>query len=402
MKYSKDEVLQFISEEDVKFVRLSFCDVFGNLKNIAVVASELPRAFESGIAFDASSIAGFGDEARSDLFLWPEPDTLSLLPWRPEHGRVVKMFCQIRKPDGAPFENDPRLVLLRAVDYARSAGFKFTIGSEQEFYLFKADQFDMPTNLPYDSAGYMDVYPEDRGENIRREICLTLEQMGFRPESSHHEEGPGQNEVDFRFSDPLAAADNTIAFRQVVKTIARRNGLYANFGAKPLDGKPGNGFHVNISLEPAPGAREIGYIVGGILDKLEEITLFLNPTECSYKRLGKLKAPRYVAWSNENRSEAVRIPAAQGEFRRAELRSPDPSANPYLVFALLIYAAVDGLEKKMEPPEPADLNLYKASAEVLAKFRKLPEDLNYARALAKSSGFVRQKLPRDIIEAYCR
>ena len=211
MKYSKEEVIQYVLEEDVKFIRLSFCDVFGKQKNISIMPEELPRAFESGIAFDASAIAGFGDENHSDLFLHPDADTLAPLPWRPEHGSVVRMYCTITHPDGKAFECDTRSILRKAVQDAQNLGYQFFFGAEQEFYLFTLDENGNPTKKPYDSAGYMDIAPEDKGENIRREVCLTLEQMGIQPESSHHEEGPGQNEIDFRYSDPLTAAATWIA-----------------------------------------------------------------------------------------------------------------------------------------------------------------------------------------------
>ncbi len=402
MKYSKEEVLEFVREEDVKFVRLAFCDVFGALKNIAVMSDELQRAFDFGISFDASSIAGFGDERRSDLFLKPEPDTLTILPWRPEHGRVVRMFCKIERPDGSPFEADTRYLLKKAVADAQKRGCRFYFGSEQEFYLFELDERGKPTKIPYDDAGYMDVYPADKGENVRREICLTLEQMGIHPESSHHEQGPGQNEIDFRFADPLTSADNTTSFQFVAKTIARRNGLCADFSAKPLEKRPGNGFHVNLSLD-APGVpNAFEQTLAGILDKIEDITAFLNPTEDSYKRLGQNQAPRYVSWARENRSQLVRIPAASREFKRLELRSPDPTANPYLTFALLIYAALHGIDVDLAPGEEVDVNMYQAGAETLATFRKLPNDLELAKKIAVESEFVRRHVPESVVDCFCR
>ncbi len=401
MKYSKEEVLQFVREEDVKFVRLSFCDVFGKQKNISIMPDELPRAFEYGIAFDASAIVGFGDESRSDLLLHPEAETLMLLPWRPEHGKVVRMFTSISYPDGTPFECDTRRLLRQAMADAKKAGYHFAFGAEQEFYLFQLDENGNPTGQTYDTAGYMDIAPEDRGENIRREICLTLEQMGIRPESSHHEEGPGQNEIDFRYSDALTAADNTLTFQTIVKTIARRNGLFVDFSAKPLDGEPGNGFHVNMSVRPSNGSENLCYMIAGILDKVNEITAFLNPTEESYRRLGQCKAPKYISWSGENRSQLVRVPAAVGEYRRAELRSPDPSANPYLTFALLIYASLYGLENKLDLPNPTNLNLFKASEQELAQLQRLPEDLPTACRIAAQSSFVRGHIPAAILDIYC-
>ena len=401
MKYSKQEVMQYVQEEDVKFIRLAFCDVFGKQKNISIMPEELPRAFEYGIAIDASAIEGFGDETHSDLLLHPDADTLMPLPWRPEHGRVVRMFCTISYPDGRTFECDSRSILKQAVQDAEKAGFQFFFGAEQEFYLFNLDDNGNPTKEPYDTAGYMDIAPEDKGENIRREVCLTLEQMGIRPESSHHEEGPGQNEIDFRYSSPLAAADNAMTFQTVVKTVARRNGLYADFSPKPLEDKPGNGFHINISVKSSGNSDNMNFMIAGILAKVAEMTVFLNPLESSYQRFGNNKAPRYISWSSENRSQLVRVPSAVGEYRRAELRSPDPAANTYLAFALMIYASLYGIQNKLELQDPADINLYKADSDTLAKFEQLPENLKSACSLANNSDFIKEHIPGAILEIYC-
>lgn len=401
MKYSKQEVMQYVQEEDVKFIRLAFCDVFGKQKNISIMPEELPRAFEYGIAIDASAIEGFGDETHSDLLLHPDADTLMPLPWRPEHGRVVRMFCTISYPDGRTFECDSRSILKQAVQDAEKAGFQFFFGAEQEFYLFNLDDNGNPTKEPYDNAGYMDIAPEDKGENIRREVCLTLEQMGIRPESSHHEEGPGQNEIDFRYSSPLAAADNAMTFQMVVKTVARRNGLYADFSPKPLEDKPGNGFHINMSVKSSDNVDNMNFMIAGILAKVAEMTIFLNPLESSYQRFGNNKAPRYISWSSENRSQLVRVPAAVGEYKRAELRSPDPAANTYLAFALMIYASLYGIQNKLELQDPADTNLYKADADTLAKFEHLPENLKSACSLANNSDFIKEHIPGAILELYC-
>ena len=401
MKYSKEEVLQYVLEEEVAFVHLAFCDVFGRQKNISIVPSELPRAFEYGITFDASAIAGFGDESRSDLLLRPDPETLMLLPWRPEHGQVVRMFCSIVYPDGRPFECDTRSLLRNAAAQAEEKGYSFLFGAEQEFYLFKRDENGDPTRIPHDRAGYMDIAPDDKGENIRREICLTLARMGIFPECSHHEEGPGQNEIDFRYSDPLTAADNVMTFQSIVKFIAERNGLCADFSPKPLGDAPGSGFHINVSVKAADGRDCLYQMVAGVLDKVEEMTLFLNPAKESYARFGGHKAPRYISWSRENRSQLVRIPAAVGEYRRAELRSPDPAANPYLAFTLMIRAGLRGIEEGLELPPAADLNLYQADARTLARFGRLPGNLQSARSTAAGSEFIRKALPGAILAAYC-
>ncbi|MCI8639152.1 MAG: glutamine synthetase [Coprococcus sp.] len=401
MKYSRQEVEQYIEEEDVKFIRLAFCDVFGRQKNVSIMPPELPRAFEYGIAIDASAIAGFGDETHSDLLLRPDPDTLVPLPWRPEQGRVVRMFCSVTYPDGRAFECDCRTLLKKAVQDAKDAGYDFFFGVEQEFYLFKLDENDACTRVPYDEAGYMDIAPEDKGENIRREICLTLEQMGIRPESSHHEEGPGQNEIDFRYSDPVTAADNALTFQMIVRTLAHKNGLFADFTPKPLEGAPGNGFHINMSVKDPAGRVILDSMIAGILDQIQDMTVFLNPSEASYDRFGSQKAPKYISWSSENRSQLVRIPAAVGEYRRAELRSPDPTANPYLAFSLLIYAGLHGLKDLLILPPAADLNLYTADAQTLSRFQCLPETLSDARIAAAGSAFINEHLPDCIINMYC-
>ena len=393
MLYTADEVFDFVEQEDVKFIRLSFCDIYGKQKNISILPSELRRAFEHGISFDASAICGFGEAVHSDLLLFPNPSTLNILPWRPTHGKVVRMFCDIRYPDGTPFERDCRLILRRAAEEAAKRGLTVRFGPEFEFYLFKTDENGEPTRVPLDHAGYMDVAPEDRGENVRREICLTLLDMGIQPESSHHEEGPGQNEIDFRYSDAMTAADNAMNFITVVKAISGRNGLYADFSPKPLEGESGNGLHINISLESRDGVDYTSAFMAGILAHIREITAFLNPTEASYRRLGEKKAPRYITWSPENRSQLIRIPAAKGSYQRVELRSPDPMTNPYLAFALLIYAGLDGVEQGLTPPEAVDVNLYTADASVTDSLPRLPGSLAEAREEALRSPLVQRVLP---------
>ena len=401
MKYSKEEVLQYVFEEDVKFIRLVFCDVFGKQKNISIMPDELVRAFEYGIAFDASAIAGFGDEAHSDLFLHPDPETLMCLPWRPESGKVVRMFCNISYPDGRPFECDTRALLINTIKEAKDLGYIFYFGAEQEFYLFDLDEKNNPTNIPYDNAGYMDVAPEDKGENVRREICLTLEQMGIKPESSHHEEGPGQNEIDFRYTEALEAADNVMTFQTVVKTIARKNGLYADFSPKPLDNAPGTGFHINYSVKPDSSSSRLNMMIAGILENIIPMTLFFNPSVDSYKRLGQMKAPKYVSWSKENRSQLIRVPAASNEYTRAELRSPDPLANPYIALTLMIKAGLYGIQNKMELPKSVDINLFKADDKTLSQLKKLPESLDEAKNISKCDSFINDSIPSKIIDIYC-
>ena len=393
MLYTEEDVISYVEQEDVKFIRLAFCDVAGKQKNIAIMPQELRRAFSQGISFDASAVTGFGGVEESDLFLFPIPSTLTDLPWRPSRGKVVRMFCHIRYPDGRPFPMDCRLLLENAVREAKQAGLTVQIGAEFEFYLFKTDADGNPTSQPFDHATYMDVAPEDKGENVRREIVLTLESMGISPESSHHEEGPGQNEIDFRYSDAMTAADNALIFASVVKAVAVSNGLYADFSPKPIPEAAGNGLHINISVRHDNGEHVSQHFMAGILAHVREMTAYLNPTDASYRRLGERKAPRFITWSPGNRSQLIRIPAAQGEYKRMELRSPDPMVNPHLAYALVIYAGLDGVKRKLLPPEPLNVNLYTADRSVTAGLETLPGSLKEAKDIASESEFIRSVLP---------
>ncbi len=400
MKYTPDEVIQYVQEEDVKFIRMAFCDVYGRQRNVAVMPAELPRAFEYGVAFDASAVPGYAMGKRSDLFLHPNADTLKELPWRPQHGRVAHMFCDVALPDGSLCPADTRSLLRQAAEQARERGYAFRFGAEMEFYLFRLDQDGEPTRIPFDRAGYMEVAPDDRGENVRRDICLTLERMGIQPESSHHESGPGQNEIDFRYADPVTAADNAVLFRSVVKTIAAQNGLWADFDPRPLPDHEGSGMHVNLSAERDGTELSPLSLVPGLLDRIREMTLFLNPSRSSYARLGQDKAPLYISWSEENRSQLLRVPAAAGRYRRVELRSPDSTANPYLAFALLIHACIEGMEKGLPLPEPVDLDLYHADPELLQGLGRLPRSLEEAARAAGESAFIREHIPAQVLSAY--
>ncbi len=400
MNYSKEEVMQYVKEDGVRFIRLVFCDVFGVQKNIAIQPSELERAFTYGIPINASAVAGFKAGYRSDLFLKPDPSTLCGLPWRPENGRVVRMLCNVLDAEGNIFAADSREILKKAVDKAAAAGLHFDIGSKMEFYVFKTDENGDPTNIPQDNAGYLDVAPKDKGENIRREICLTLDQMGIQPESSHHEVGPGQNEIDFRYSDPMSSADNALTFRSVVEIVTGRNGLAADFSPQPLPGQPGSSFHINFSVNGRNNKEELDHVLAGIMAKIKEMTLFLNPAESSYSRLGKNGAPGYISWSHQNRSQLIRIPASPQGYVRAELRSADCLANPYIAYALLISAGVFGYVNKLQLCESTDTDLSRADAEVLDKYERLPQSLDEARELAAQSSFIKECLPEAVISAY--
>lgn len=399
MIYTEEDVLQYVQEEDVKFIRLAFCDVLGNQKNVSIMPHELKKAFKYGIAIDGSEFLGFQENIHSDLFLHPDCSTLSLLPWRPERGRVVRLFCDVRYPNGDIFENDTRNFLKRTVQEAQKQNLKFSFGTEMEFYLFKKDEKGNSTCVPHDEAGYMDIAPIDKGENVRREICLTLEQMGILPESSHHEEGPGQNEIDFRYSDPVTAADNTITFKAVVRTIAEKNGLYADFSPKPIQNKAGSGMHINISAQQ--GTTDINQIIiSSLMNRIKEMTLFLNPSKQSYLRLGKNKAPKYISWSKENRYQLIRVPAAEDEYRRIELRSPDSNANPYLVFALIIKAVQEGIESNLKLPAELDVDFNKVSKDILKRVDVLPHSLKEAKFFAEKSDFVRNFIHDSLFIVY--
>jgi len=404
------EVLEFVKENDVKFIRLNFCDIFGFQKNISIMADELESAFVNGVSFDAHVIRGFRDVTESDLFLFPDPSTLAFLPWRPGPGRVIRFYCDIKTPDGMPFEHDTRAVLKKVTERAKNMGYSCKVGAECEFYLFHQNEINKLSLDTLDKGTYMDIAPIDRGEDIRREICLTLQEMGIKPESSHHEQGPGQNEIDFKFDDAVISADNLQSFKIVVNTIASRNGLTASFMPRPLAGAPGNGMHINLSLFKDGNnifknvkdghSKEAESFIAGVLDKTPEITLFLNPITDSYERLGKFEAPKFVSWSHQNRSQLIRIPAATGEKVRMEMRSPDPIINPYLSFALIISAGLDGVEKNMPLPPAFDGDLYSSDNEKTKDLASLPDTLKKAVELAEKSELVKKVLGEPLFNKY--
>ena len=410
MNSTANEVLQFVKENDVKFVRLNFCDIFGLQKNISIMADGLQSAFENGVSFDAHAIRGFRDITKSDLQLFPDPATLSVLPWRPGPGRVVRFYCDIKNPDGSEFAHNTRFLLKQIAARITQMGYACKIGAECEFYLFKTDDDGSPSRVTFDNGGYLDIAPLDRGEDMRREICLSLKEMGIIPEASHHEQGPGQNEIDFKFSDPVESADNLQSFKSAVRAIAARNGLFASFMPKPILDAPGSGMHINISLfqngknifrNISEGhSKTAESFIAGILSRIAEITVFLNPLANSYERLGRFEAPKYVSWSHQNRSQLVRIPAAMGENVRMELRSPDPALNPYLAFSLVIAAGLDGIENNMTLPPAVDADLYTADESVTKALERLPDSLDKAIALAENSKFVKNVIGEELVSKY--
>lgn len=410
MNNTEREVLEFVKENDVKFIWLNFCDLFGTQKRISIMADELESAFENGVSFDAHAVRGFKDVKQSDLFLFPDSATLMVLPWRPGPGRVIRFYCDIKNPDGSLYTHDSRNILKKIVARCDKMGYVCKVGPECEFYLFKTDENGDPIDIPFDNGGYLDISPLDRGGNIRREICLTLEEMGIKPETSHHEQGPGQNEIDFRFGDALTSADNLQTLKTVVREIAARNGCFASFMPKPILESPGSGMHVNLSLaknglnifkNSVEGHSDIAEsFIAGILAKTPEITVFLNSITNSYERLGKFEAPGYVSWSHQNRSQLIRIPAASGDRVRMELRSPDPAMNPYLAFALIIAAGIDGIENGMALPPVVDVDLYTADEKIFETLTPLPRDMDEAIRIAENSVFVKSIIGDELLSKY--
>ncbi|MDR0855556.1 MAG: glutamine synthetase family protein [Christensenellaceae bacterium] len=406
------ELKQFFNNQDVKFIRLAFVDMLGNLKNIAITVNEAEKAFDTGIILDSSSICGFAEEAKTDLYLKPVESTLALMPWRASQGTVVRFFCDILYSDGTPFKFNTRDALIAAVARAKNAGFTPKIGQECEFYLFKTDGTGEPTLVPFDSGTCFDVFPLDRGEDTRRDICVTLDEVGIRPESSHHEGGPGQNEIDFASAEALTAADNFLTFKSVVRAASGNHGAYASFMPKPISRAPGSGLHLNFELLTDDGKNafadgnklsDTAYcFIGGIMSKIREITAFLNPMENSYARLGEFEAPSFVSWSKENRFQLIRVPSENGANIRIEVRSPDPTINPYAAFALILNAGLDGIAQKIKPLPPTDLNLEEADDLTASKYEKLPLSLKEALNLARDSAFCSKILGKDYVESYYR
>jgi len=396
------EVLGFFEENDVKFVRLAFLDLFGRLKNIAVQPDLLAQAFETGLPFDSTAIDGFRSEADGDLLLRPDPDTLCMLPWRPQASRVCRLLCDVLTPDGKPYAADPRGILHQTVALADAKGLTVRIGSECEFYLFEADERGGITTRPHDRAGYLDVSPLDRGEDVRREISLTLASMNIQPESSHHERGPGQNRIDFHRADPLTSADHQVAFQNAVRTIASRYGLRASFMPKPLPEEVGNAFHVNISLyrnrnnlfrtDGEELSAEARSAMAGVLNRLPDMTLFTNPLPNSYDRLTDEESPNRVCWSSLRGRTALRLPLPQHRFARMQVASPDPTCNPYLAYSLIIRAAMEGIDNGEVLPAPLLKDWNSAPM--------LPESLPEAIAVARKSAFIARSLPQTVVEAF--
>lgn len=414
-KYTKHDIVRKVEEEDVEFIRLQFTDMFGNLKNVAITSSQLERALDNQCMFDGSSIEGFVRIEESDMYLYPDLDTFTVFPWRPQQGRVARIICDVHHPDGTPFAGDTRYILKRTLARAAEQGYHFEVGPECEFFLFHTDDNGQPTTVTHERAGYFDLGPIDLGENARRDMVLTLENMGFRVESSHHEAAPAQHEIDFKYDEALVTADNVMTFKLAIKTIAKRFGLFASFMPKPKYGVNGSGMHINMSLwkdgrnifEDPKGERglsqEAYYFIGGLLRHMKGMTLIANPLVNSYKRLGMgYEAPSHIAWSGVNRSPLIRIPSPRGEETRIELRSPDSSANPYLVIAVCLAAGMDGILNKITPPAPVDQNMFDLTGEEIDRLQieALPEDLGAAIAEFKKDELIQKTLGQHICQKY--
>jgi len=412
----KQEVLERCRRDNVAFVRLQFTEPYGAVKNVSIPVEELEKALDNELMFDGSSIRGFKRIEQSDMYFLPDPATYSVLPWRgTEDARTARLICDVADPDGQPFAGDPRSNLKRVLKEAADLGYTMQVGPEAEFFLFRLDADGNPTVDPHDAATYFDVAPVDRGEDCRRDIELTLQQMGFSLEAAHHEVAIGQHEIDFRHADALTTADNLITFRWVVKHAAARNGIHATFMPKPLYGENGSGMHINQSLsrggqnaffDPSDelqlSATAYGYIAG-LLEHLPGLTAICNPTVNSYKRLiPGYEAPVYIAWSPGNRSAAIRIPAKRGHSTRAELRTPDPTANPYLAFACLLQAGLDGVKKGARPPAPVDVNIYHLSDEESAGLgiKGLPHNLEDALTALEADTVLQTALGDHIYDAF--
>jgi len=414
-KNTKQDIIRMVEEEDVEFIRLQFTDIFGTFKNVAITESQLEKALNNECMFDGSSIEGFVRIEESDMYLYPDLDTFTIFPWRPQQGKVARIICDVYRPDGTPFEGDSRYILKKTIAQANEMGYTFNVGPECEFFLFHTDDDGQPTTISHEKAGYFDLGPMDLGENARRDMVLTLEDMGFIVEASHHEIAPAQHEIDFKYDEALITADNIMTFKLAVKTIAKRHGLFASFMPKPKDGINGSGMHVNMSLckdgknifadetDELGLSKEAYYFMGGLLQHMKAIAAITNPLVNSYKRLiPGYEAPIHIAWSPTNRSPLIRIPSGRGSSTRVELRSPDPAANPYLALAVCLAAGLDGIQKKIEPPKGVLENIFDLSEEEKQKrgIESLPCDLSEAIRELEKDEFIKEVLGEHIFLKY--
>ena len=414
-RYTKQDIIRMIQDNDVEFIRLQFTDIFGTLKNVAITASQIERAMNNECMFDGSAIEGFVRIEESDMYLYPDLDTFQIFPWRPQQGKVARLICDVYRPNGEPFEGDPRYILKKVIKQAEDMGYIFEVGPECEFFLFHTDDNGMPTTITHEKGSYFDLGPVDLGENARRDMVLNLEDMGFEIEASHHEVASAQHEIDFAHNDALQTADDIMTLKLVIKSIAKRHGLHASFMPKPKSGVSGSGMHINMSLQKnghnifynPEGELELcedaDHFIADILAHAKGITALTNPLVNSYKRLvAGYEAPIYIAWSVMNRSPLVRVPAARGEATRVELRCPDPACNPYLVLAVCLAAGLDGIKKKLVPPARIDRNIFEMTRDEkeALHIESLPQDLCEATRELEKDAFVRNVLGEHVSEKY--
>ena len=405
--YTREEILQMVDEEDVEFIRLQFTDMFGAIKNIAVTARELPRALDNRCMINGEQVAGMDMEKGSDLYLSPILDTFAILPWRPQQGKVARMICDLYFPDGTPYKNSPRYILENVAGKAQEEGYTCYIDPECEFFLFHTDDNGNPTTVTHEQAGYLDISTLDLGENARRDMVLTLEDMGMEVESSHHEAAPAQHEIDFRYGEIRKIADCITTFKMAVRIVAKRHGLHATFMPKPKVEANGSGMHIQFSLikngenvfecadRPGELSEEAYYFIGGLLAHSKEMALITNPLVNSYKRLVPgYDAPTELTWTENNQNSLVRIPVTRGEGIRVELRSPDASANPYVVLAVCLAAGLDGIKNKITPTKSSNLAAQDQQAE------HLPETLKEAIDYFESSSWVKEVLGEEFCRQY--
>lgn len=413
---NREKILKKVFDEDIRFIRLQFTDIFGTMKNVAITPKQLGKALSNEIMFDGSSIEGFVRIEESDMYLYPDPDTFSMLPWRPQHGQVARLICDVYTADRVAFEGDPRYILKKQLKKAADLGYGFDVGPECEFFLFQMDENGKPTLSTNDNGGYFDLAPIDLGENARRDMCLTLEDMGFEIEASHHEVAKGQHEIDFKYADALHTADNIMTFKMVVKTVAQRHGLHATFMPKPIAGINGSGMHTNQSLTkngknaffdpngPLELSKEAYNYIAGIMKHARGMAAITNPLVNSYKRLVPgHEAPVYVAWSGRNRSPLIRIPASRGAGTRIEMRNPDPAANPYLVLAVALASGLEGIQKNLTPPGSTDTNIFAMCEEERRQnnIESLPGSLKEALDAFKADPLMKEALGGHIFDRYC-
>lgn len=387
----KEQIWEKVKKNNIDFIRLQFTDIFGFAKNVAITTDELDKALDGELMFDGSSVDGFGRVEESDMYLKPDLETFETYEWRPDKGGTAHIYCDVYGPNGEPFEGCPRNILKRALAEARLLGYELNVGPEGEFFLFHLDEKGMPIFDIHDQAGYFDLSPVDRGEDARRDMILSMKKLGFKIEASHHEVAPGQHEIDFKYDHALRTADKWITFKQIVKNIAHHHGLYASFIPKPFAGENANAMHCNQSLEKNGQnifydpqdeiglSQEARYYIGGLLKHAKGMAAITNPTVNSYKRLiPGYEAPTNIAWSLSNRSALVRIPNSRGSGTRVELRNPDPTANPYLVFAVMLRAGLEGIENKIEPPKAVEKKMYDLENDDPQTLQRFPRNLDEA------------------------